>query len=192
MCGNRQGTHFCLNHLQLNSIGAGDTLEESFFSASTDQITELRPGDPRFPVDGRGVIFSGSSREPVARGLTRPHSARQHARKLWVDNSGYGEVGYIDQERFQSIALLPGWTRGLCFFGSIMFVGTSRVLPRFAAYAPGLNVEDALCGVHALDIMSGELLVVSSGHTVVRSFQWSGYRQRSAPVALSSRRGDVR
>lgn len=152
------GPIFGRNHLQLNSIAAGATLEESCFSASTDEVTELRPGDPRFPVDRRGVIFSGSSREPIARGLTRPHSARWYATKLWVDNSGYGEVGYIENERFESIAVLPGWTRGLCFFGTIMFVGTSRVLPRFAAYAPGLNVEDAHCGIHALDMMSGEHL----------------------------------
>jgi len=26
-------------------------------------------------------------------------------------------------------ACLPGWTRGLCFFEKVVFVGTSRVLP---------------------------------------------------------------
>ena len=40
------------------------------------RIGTRRPGQPHFPVDGRGVIFSGATREPVARGLTRPHSAR--------------------------------------------------------------------------------------------------------------------
>jgi uncharacterized protein (TIGR03032 family) len=143
------------NHLQLNSIAAGDTLEGSFFSASTDEVTDVRPGDPTFPVDRRGVVFSGQSREPIARGLTRPHSARQYATRIWVDNSGYGEVGYLDNERLHPVARLPGWTRGLCFFGRIMFVGTSRVLPRFAAYAPGLDVDEAHCGIHALDMMSG-------------------------------------
>jgi len=152
------GPVFGQNHLQLNSIAAGDTLEESFFSASTDEISHMRPGDPAFPVDRRGVIFSGMSREPVARGLTRPHSARQYARKIWVDNSGYGEVGYLDAGRFHPVTRLPGWTRGLCFFGQIMFVGTSRVLPRFSAYAPGLDGETAQCGIHAIDMMSGELL----------------------------------
>ncbi len=152
------GPVFGQNHLQLNSIAAGDTLEESFFSASTDEISQLRPGDPAFPVDRRGVIFSGSSREPIARGLTRPHSARQYATKIWVDNSGYGEVGYADAGLFRPIVALPGWTRGLCFFGRIMFVGTSRVLPRFSAYAPGLHADKAQCGIHALDMISGDLL----------------------------------
>ncbi|MDQ7784128.1 MAG: DUF4915 domain-containing protein [Desulfomonilaceae bacterium] len=154
----REGPVFGRNHLQLNSIAAGDTLEESFFSASTDEVSDVRPGDPVFPVDRRGVIFSASSREPVVRGLTRPHSARNYAQRIWVDNSGYGEVGYVDAGRFQPVNRLPGWTRGLSFFGRIMFVGTSRVLPRFSAYAPGLDAREAQCGIHALDVMSGEIL----------------------------------
>jgi uncharacterized protein (TIGR03032 family) len=152
------GPVFGQNHLQLNSIAAGETLDASFFSASTDEITHERPGDPTFPVDRRGVIFSGASREAIARGLTRPHSARLRDSRIWVDNSGYGEVGFIDGEQFRAVSRLPGWTRGLCFAGGVMFVGTSRVLPRFRQYAPGLEVDEALCGIHALDINSGEAL----------------------------------
>jgi uncharacterized protein (TIGR03032 family) len=150
---------FGQNHLQLNSIAAGRTLEDSFFSASTDEITELRPGDPNFPVDRRGVIFSGETREPIVRGLTRPHSARLHDGRIWIDNSGYGEVGFVGAGmKFQSVASLPGWTRGLCFCEKVVFVGTSRVLPRFRNYAPGLEVDTSRCGIHALDVESGRLL----------------------------------
>jgi uncharacterized protein (TIGR03032 family) len=152
------GPVFGRNHLQLNSIAAGETLEGSFFSASTDEVTRETPGDPNFPVDRRGVIFSGASREAIARGLTRPHSARLRDKRIWVDNSGYGEVGFIDGERFHAVSRLPGWTRGLCFAGEVMFVGTSRVLPRFRQYAPGLNVDEARCGIHAIDTNSGEIL----------------------------------
>jgi len=153
------GPVFGQNHLQLNSIASGPTLEDSFFSASTDQITELRPGDPSFPVDRRGVIFSGKTRETLVRGLTRPHSARFHAGRIWIDNSGYGEVGFVDDEKqFEPVATLPGWTRGLCFCKNVAFVGVSRVLPRFRNYAPGLDVDTSRCGIHALDIESGRLL----------------------------------
>ena len=146
------------NHLQLNSIAAGGGIEESYFSASTDEVTALRPGDPAFPVDGRGVIFSGATREAMARGLTRPHSARLHGGKIWVDNSGYGEVGVVEGGAFVPVRRLPGWTRGLAFCGDVAFVGTSRVLPRFRAYAPGLDPDAARCGVHALDARTGEAL----------------------------------
>jgi len=152
------GPVFGQNHLQLNSIAAGESLEASFFSASTDKLSARRPGHRNFPVNRRGVIFSGATREPIARGLTRPHSARLHNGQLWVDNSGYGEVGIVEKGGFIPVACLPGWTRGLCFHGRIAFVGTSRVIPRFRQYAPGLDVEASVCGVHALDTVTGQVL----------------------------------
>jgi uncharacterized protein (TIGR03032 family) len=152
------GPSFDLNYLQLNSIAAGPTLETSFFSASTDRMSRRRPGHRNFPVDGRGVIFSGATREPVGWGLTRPHSARLHQNQVWVDNSGYGEVGVMRDGRLDVVTRLPGWTRGLCFYEDVVFVGTSRVIPRFSQYAPGLDVERSMCGVHAVEIHSGKVL----------------------------------
>ena len=146
------------NHLQLNSIAAGASLRSSYFSASTDRVLRLRPGDPKFPVDRRGVVFSGATREPIAFGLTRPHSARLRDGRVWLLNSGYGEYGYVERGSFQSVAAMSGWTRGLCFHRKTAFVGTSRVLPRFRQYAPGLTVDRAICGVHAIDADSGRVL----------------------------------
>ena len=152
------GPIFDRNLLQLNSIAAGKDLSASYFSASTDKISSRRPGHRNFPVDGRGVIFSGETREAVARGLTRPHSARLLDKTIWVDNSGYGEIGRIERGKFEAVATLPGWTRGLCFKDRTAFVGTSRVIPRFAGYAPGLDIERSVCGVHAVDTASGLVL----------------------------------
>jgi len=146
------------NHIQLNSIAAGENLAESFFTASTDEIGPRKPGDRNFPVDGRGVVFSGRTREPLARGLTRPHSARLHKGRLWVANSGYGEVGVVEDGRYRAVTRLPGWTRGLAFASGIAFAGTSRVIPRFSRYAPGLDLEESRCALHALDVRSGKVL----------------------------------
>ena len=147
------------NHLQLNSIAAGSTLRSSFFSASTDRMGRFKPGDLRFEVDRRGVIFSGATREPVIRGLTRPHSARLHKGKLWVANSGYGELRLCDLQTSSTrvAAVLPGWTRGLSLLGNTAFVATSRVLPRFKHYAPGLHADRAVCGVHAVNLKTGSI-----------------------------------
>lgn len=152
------GPVFSQNHIQLNSIAAGATLEDSFFSASADEVTTLRPGQPDYPVDKRGVIFDGRTREPVVRGLTRPHSARLHQTQLWVDNSGYGELGTVLSGHYEPVTRLPGWTRGLVFTNQVAFVGTSRVIPRFRQYAPGLDVDSSQCGVHAVDIQTGRIL----------------------------------
>ncbi|HLY37587.1 MAG TPA: DUF4915 domain-containing protein [Candidatus Binatia bacterium] len=152
------GSLFDRNYLQLNSIAAGRTLRRSFFSASTDVPSARRPGHQNFPVDGRGVVFSGATRAPIVRGLTRPHSARLHGAQLWVANSGYGEIGVCADGRLTPVARPGGWTRGVAFAGDTLFAGTSRVLPRFAHYAPGLEPARCAAGVHALDPRSGRVL----------------------------------
>ena len=153
-----RGPLFGRNHLQLNSIAAGATIADSFFSASTDVVGPRRPGHLNFPVDGRGVVFSGRTRDVIARGLTRPHSARLHRNRLWVANSGYGELGTVEKGHFVNALTLPGWTRGLCFRQGIAFVGTSRVIPKFRVYAPGVSVEQSVCAVHAVRVATGEVL----------------------------------
>lgn len=151
---------FTRNYIQLNSIAAGRDVRGSFFSASSDAIAAKRPGMRSYPVDGRGVIFSGRTRDVIARGLTRPHSARLEpgTGRLWVDNSGYGEVGVVEEGVFTAVARLPGWTRGLAFREGVAIVATSRVIPRFRAYAPGLDVDRSVCGLHALDVRTGEVI----------------------------------
>ncbi len=186
------GPVFSRNHLQLNSIAAGRDLGASYFSASAATIGPRRPGHRNFPVDGRGVIFSGATREPVATGLTRPHSARLHGSQLWVDNSGYGEVGLVEDGRFRPVARLAGLDTRVCAsHGDLMFVGTSRVIPRFRSYAPGLDVDGSVCGVHAVDARSGVLLgslVWPEGNQVFAVEAWmprspGGFPKRSATRA---------
>ncbi len=163
------GPIFGQNYIQLNSIAAGKNIKDSYFSASCDQNAKRRPGHKNFPVDKRGVIFSGKTREVYARGLTRPHSARLYKEKVWVDNSGYGEFGYAEDGQFKPVIRLPGWTRGLCFTSSLAFVGTSRVIPRFSQYAPGLDVNKSECGIHAIDMKTGKLvgsLIWPSGNQI--------------------------
>lgn len=149
---------FSRNYIQLNSVAAGTSLSKSFFSASSASMGRLRPGHLNYPVDGRGVILSGRTREPVCTGLTRPHSARLENHRIWVANSGYGEVGFVSAGRFEPIRRLPGWTRGLAIVGNVAFVATSRIIPRYARYAPGLDPLKTRCAVHAISRETGEVL----------------------------------
>lgn len=184
------GAIFGQNHIQLNSIAAGESISGSYFSASCDRVTARRPGHRNFPVDGRGVIFSGQTRGVFARGLTRPHSARLHNGLVWVDNSGYGELGFAEDGRFLPVARLPGWTRGLSFIGDIAFVGTSRVIPRFRQYAPGLDVGSSLCGVHALDVRSGKTLgsIIWPAGNQIFAIDWLAQSKSSGFPFTASRR----
>lgn len=170
------GPDFSLNHLQLNGIAAGADLAGSRFTASTDRIGGPRPGQLDFAPEGLGVVFSGASREPVVRGLTRPHSPRFVGGLLWLDNSGFGTVVACGQDGgFETVARLPGWTRGLCVLGRHAIVGTSRIIPRFRHYAPGLVPDECLCGLHAVDIASG---------LIVASLAWPAGNQVFAVEAL--------
>ena len=156
---NATGADFGLNHLQLNGIAAGQSLAQSYFTASKDDLAGARPGQIEFAVEGRGVVFSGATRLPITRGLTRPHSPRFVGGALWVANSGFGSVVNCGQDgSVEVVARLQGWTRGLCAVGNIAIVGTSRIIPRFRAYAPGLDPDKCVCGLHAIDIKSGRVL----------------------------------
>ena len=156
------------NYIQLNAIAAGPTASQSYFAASSTEMARRRPGHRNYPVDGRGVVLSGRTREPIAFGLTRPHSLRRNRGRLWVANSGYGELALITRQTFEPVAKLPGWTRGLGIHDGLAFVGTSRIIPRFRAYAPGVDSEGSVCGVHAVDLKSG---------TIRASYTWPGGNQ---------------
>ncbi|MEZ5218992.1 MAG: DUF4915 domain-containing protein [Ilumatobacteraceae bacterium] len=144
------------NLIQLNSIAASDTLATSHFTASTAAPSDRMPGDPDWKVDRTGVVIRGDG-EIVARGLTRPHSCRQSGTRLWVDDSGYGGLCEVIDGDVVTLSRLPGWTRGLSVIGDLAVVGTSRVIRRFAGYAPGLDVDAATCGVHLVDLATGRI-----------------------------------
>jgi uncharacterized protein (TIGR03032 family) len=111
-------------------------------------------------TDG-GCLIDVESGETVARGLSMPHSPRWHADRLWVLESGKGEVGYIDPNdgRVTTVARLPGFTRGLAFAGPYAFVGLSQVRESniFGGIPLAERVKEKLCGVWVLDLRNGRI-----------------------------------
>lgn len=105
-----------------------------------------------------GLLLEVPSGEAVAAGLSMPHSPRWHDGKLWVLESGKGEIGVVDlaSGRVEPVARLPGFTRGLSFAGPYAFVGLSQV--RESVFG-GLPLTRRLlaraCGVWAVDTRSG-------------------------------------
>jgi uncharacterized protein (TIGR03032 family) len=113
-----------------------------------------------------GVVVDVASGEVVCRGLSMPHSPRLHEGRLWVLNSGAGEVGTVDlaSGRFEPLAFCPGYLRGLDFVGPYALVGLSE--PRENRTFAGLPLQDRLaaakigprCGVFVIDTRTGDVM----------------------------------
>lgn len=136
----------------------------------------LRDGRPRYATalgqtnqpalwrenknDG-GILIDVDSGEVLAGGLSMPHSPRWYDDRLWLLESGRGSLGFIEPTsgQYQSIASLPGFTRGLTFAGPLALVGLSQV--RESAVFGGVPIaeralEERTCGVWMINIHSGE------------------------------------
>ena len=123
---------------------------------------------PRRHGDGRG------QRRGDPAGLSMPHSPRWYASRLWVCESGAGTLGYVDPDtgRYQPIAEVPGFTRGLDFAGGLAFVGLSQV--RETAVFSGIPIterlkpEERTCGVCVVDLASGQVVALLRFETAVQ------------------------
>jgi len=119
-----------------------------------------------------GILMEVESGAIVCRGLSMPHSPRWYGGRLWVCESGSGTLGAVDLKsgRYEAIAAVPGFTRGLDFAGDLAFVGLSQV--RESAVFSGIPIterltpEERTCGVCVVDLRRGEtvaLLKFTSG-----------------------------
>lgn len=114
---------------------------------------------------GGGVVVDIALNEIVCRGLSMPHSPRLHNGRLWVLNSGAGEIGTVDLARgkFEPVAFCPGYLRGLSFLGPYAVVGLSE--PRENRTFAGLPLQDRLaaenvgprCGIYVIDTRTGDV-----------------------------------
>lgn len=123
-----------------------------------------------------GVVIDLTRNEVVCRGLSMPHSPRLHDGQLYVAQAGTGEVCRVDLDRglVEPVAFLPGFVRGLAFFGGYAAVGLS--LPRASPVFAGLPLEQRLkeagfapqCAIAIVDLASGEAVHVLRLGGVVR------------------------
>ncbi len=107
-----------------------------------------------------------SKAERTLEGLSMPHSPRVHGERLWLLNSGRGELGWVDlrasKPRFEPVALCPGYARGLSFVGRHAVAGLS--LARQDRTFSDLPLDNALrtrgaearCGLVVIDTLTGD------------------------------------
>ena len=118
-----------------------------------------------------GCLLDVPSGEVVARGLSMPHSPRRHDGRLWLLESGTGQLVRVDPAtgRRQTAAALPGFTRGLALCGPYAFVGLSKI--RATSAMDGVPLaerrEQLKCGVAVVDLRSGQSIALLEFQTAV-------------------------
>jgi uncharacterized protein (TIGR03032 family) len=106
-----------------------------------------------------GCLIDVPSGEFVTRGLSMPHSPRLHNGRLWVLESGTGSLVLVDRStgHRETVAQLPGFTRGIALAGNYAFIGLSKIRPTSAMDGvPLAERRDQLkCGIAVVDLRSG-------------------------------------
>src|SRR5262249_32693222 len=110
-----------------------------------------------------GCVIDVEGAAIIAADLSMPHSPRVYRERLWVLNSGTGELGWVDRTRgrFEPIAFCPGFLRGMALHGDYAVVGLSqsRRERTFAGLALDQRLKEkdaeARCGLWVVDLRSG-------------------------------------
>jgi uncharacterized protein (TIGR03032 family) len=113
--------------------------------------------------DGRasgGVLVDVGSGETVLRELSMPHSPRQYDGRFFLLESGKGTIATADlaSGHLETVAELPGFTRGLAFAGPYAFIGLSQVRESniFGGIPLTERVDERQCGIYIVDLRTGE------------------------------------
>jgi uncharacterized protein (TIGR03032 family) len=140
----------------------------SFVSAlgETDTKDGWRANKPQ-----GGCLMDVSSGEIISRGLSMPHSPRWHDGRLWLLESGTGQLVLVDPAggRGQRVVELPGFARGLALNGPYAFVGLSKIRKTSAMDGVPLaeRREQLKCGVAAVDLRSSAIIAFLEFQTAV-------------------------
>jgi uncharacterized protein (TIGR03032 family) len=152
----------------VSAVAPGDRCHLNGLAVVDDRVRYVtalgqtdEPGGWRAGKATGGVIVDVPSSEVVVAGLSMPHSPRWHDGRLWVLESGRGELCVVDLEsgRTETVVELPGFTRGLVFAGRTAFVGLSQIRESstFGDLPLVERLEERLCGVWAVDIERGAI-----------------------------------
>lgn len=108
-----------------------------------------------------GVLIDVETDGVLLGGLSMPHSPRWYGGRLWVLNSGTGELLTVDPVSGQATAVcgLQGYLRGLSFVGPFALVGLCKIREKHIFGGLPIQQKHAgaklLCGVAIVDLRRG-------------------------------------
>src|SRR5262249_9550465 len=140
----------------LNGLGMVDGRPKYVTALGTTDT----PGGWRANKAKGGILMDIDTNEIVLRGPSMPYSPRWYQERLWFLESGQGSLARADLQRgqWETVAQVPGFTRGLDFCGPLAFIGLSQV--RESAIFSGIPLVERLkertCGVWVVHIETGQ------------------------------------
>ena len=109
-----------------------------------------------------GLLMDLEGERVVCDGLSMPHSPRWYRNQLYVLESGTGGLCRIDPAsgHKETLVELPGFTRGLDFYGPLAFVGLSQVRESavFARLPITERLTERICGVWVVNLEQREII----------------------------------
>jgi protein O-GlcNAc transferase len=133
-------------------------------SGRPQYVTALgRSNTPRGWSAGKvngGILIHVDTQEIVLQGLSMPHSPRWYQDRLWLLNSGTGELWQVDplSRQHEVVCALPGFGRGLAFVGDFALVGLSQIREQhiFGGLPIQSQFDRLLAGVAVVNLKTGE------------------------------------
>lgn len=126
-----------------------------------------------------GALIDIETNQVVLRHLSMPHSPRWHDGRLWLLNSGAGELLTLDPSTglVDVVCSLPAYLRGLCFIGHYAVVGLCQI--REKHIFGGLPVQQTyahlISGIAVIDLTTGSRVGTfhfTSGCTEIYDIQY--------------------
>lgn len=153
----------------IKQISAGDNCHLNGLCVVEDRpayVTALgttdEPGAWRADKASGGVLMDVASSEIVCSGLSMPHSPRMHEGRMYLLESGKGEVVTVDLDtgRTETVVELPGFTRGFSLHGNYAFVGLSQIRESstFGDLPLTQRLRERVCGVWLIHLGRGKVL----------------------------------
>ena len=108
-----------------------------------------------------GILMDVPSGEIVLEGLPMPHSPRMYNGKLYLLLSATGELVCAEPEtgRYEVVAQLPGFVRGMAGCGDYLFVGLSKLRKSSSTFAAlPISEQAVFSGIVVVSLPEGHIV----------------------------------
>jgi uncharacterized protein (TIGR03032 family) len=127
------------------------------------------PSGWRAVKNNGGCLIEVPSGRVLVRGLSLPHSPRAEGNRIFFLHSGQGELAIVDAKtgEVNSVAPVPGISRGLALHGGYAFIGLSKARPTLEGVPIVAERDKLRCGLWAIDLRTGTVAAHLEFHTGV-------------------------